>query len=387
MEFRLTEEQDMIRQMARRFAEDKLRPDVRERDADSVFPTDRYQALAELGLMGVNIPVEYDGAESGVVAYSLALQELARVDASVSVTTSVTNMAAEILNYYGTPEQKQRYIPMITSGEAIAGAFALSEAGAGSDPGAMKTRAELKGDHYLVNGEKMWITSGGYAKVIILFARTGEGAGTRGISTFIITPDMPGFSVGAEEDKMGIRSSNTVSLSFDDMEVPAENLLGEPGGGFKVAMTALDGGRIGIASQATGIAAGALEAAAIYANERQQFGQPIGRFDSISNKLADMATEVDAARLLTLRAAWRKERGLPFSREASMAKLFATETANRVAGEAVQIHGGYGYVKEYDVERFYREARVTTIYEGTSEVQRIVIAREVLRLISAGAGL
>jgi acyl-CoA dehydrogenase len=387
MEFRLTQEQDMIRQMARRFAEDKLRPDVRERDADSVFPVDRYKALAELGLMGVNIPVEYDGAESGVVAYSLALQELARVDASVSVTTSVTNMVAEILTYYGTPEQKQRYIPQITSGEAIAGAFALSEAGAGSDPGAMKTRAEKKGDHYLVNGEKMWITSGGYAKVIILFARTGEGLGTKGISTFIISPDMPGFSVGAEEDKMGIRSSNTVSLSFDDMEVPAENLLGEPGGGFRVAMTALDGGRIGIASQATGIAAGALEAAAIYANERQQFGRPIGRFDSIANKLADMATEVDAARLLTLRAAWRKERGLPFSREASMAKLFATETANRVAGEAVQIHGGYGYVKEYDVERFYREARVTTIYEGTSEVQRIVIAREVLKLISAGAGL
>jgi alkylation response protein AidB-like acyl-CoA dehydrogenase len=240
----------------------------------------------------------------------------------------------------------------------------------------MKTRAERRGDRFVVNGEKMWITSGGFAKVIILFARTGEGPGTRGLSTLVITPDLPGFSVGREEDKMGIRSSNTVSLSFDDCEVPAENLLGEPGGGFKVAMTALDGGRLGIGSQATGIAQGALDAAARYASERVQFGRPIADFQSISNKLADMATEIDASRLLLLRACWLKENGRRFTREASMAKLYASEMANRVCGDALQIHGGYGYVKEFDVERFYREARVTTIYEGTSEVQRIVIARE-----------
>ena len=379
MDFRFTEDHEMIRQMTRRFAEERLRPGLRERDASGHFPVELHQELAGLGLLGVNIPGEYGGAEAGVIAYSLAIQELARVDAAVAVTTSVTNMAAEILLKYGTPAQRAKYIPLITSGEAIAGSFALSEAGAGSDPGAMKTRAEKKGDRYIVNGEKMWITSGGFAKVIILFARTGEGPGTRGLSTFVITPDLPGFSVGREEDKMGIRSSNTVALSFDDCEVPAENLLGEPGGGFKVAMTALDGGRLGISSQATGIAQGALEAAARYASERVQFGKPIAEFQSISNKLADMATEVDAARLLLMRACWLKENGRRFSREASMAKLYASEMANRVCGDALQIHGGYGYVKEFDVERFYREARVTTIYEGTSEVQRIVIAREHLK--------
>ena len=379
MEFRYTEDHEMIRQMTRRFAEERLRPGLRERDASGHFPVELHRELAGLGLLGVNIPGEYGGAEAGVIAYSLAIQELARVDAAVAVTTSVTNMAAEILLKYGTPEQRAKYIPMITSGEAVAGSFALSEAGAGSDPGAMKTRAELKGDRFVVNGEKMWITSGGFAKVIILFARTGEGPGTRGLSTFVITPDLPGFSVGREEDKMGIRSSNTVALSFDDCEVPAENLLGEPGGGFKVAMTALDGGRLGIASQATGIAQGALEAAAKYAGERVQFGKPIAEFQSISNKLADMACEVDAARLLLMRACWLKENGRRFTREASMAKLYASEMANRVCGDALQIHGGYGYVKEFDVERFYREARVTTIYEGTSEVQRIVIAREHLK--------
>lgn len=376
MDFRYTEDHEMIRQMTRRFAEERLRPGVRERDAGGHFPVELHRELAELGLLGVNIPGEYGGAEAGVIAYSLAIQELARVDAAVAVTTSVTNMAAEILLKFGTPAQRAKYIPMITSGEAIAGAFALSEAGAGSDPGAMKTRAERKGDHFVVNGEKMWITSGGFAKVIILFARTGEGPGTRGLSAFVVTPDLPGFSVGREEDKMGIRSSNTVALSFDDCQVPAVNLLGEPGGGFKVAMTALDGGRLGISSQATGIAQGALDAAARYASERIQFGRPIAEFQSISNKLADMACEIDAARLLLMRACWLKENGKRFTREASMAKLYASEMANRVCGDALQIHGGYGYVKEFDVERFYREARVTTIYEGTSEVQRIVIARE-----------
>ena len=383
MDFRISEDQDMIRQMTGRFAEDRLRPGLRERDADGSFPVELHREVAELGLLGVNIPDAYGGAESGVLAYSLAIQELAAVDAAVAVTASVTNMVAEILNHYGSDEQKALYIPMITSGEAIAGSFALSEAAAGSDPGAMKTRAVLDGDHYLVNGEKMWITSGEFARVIILFART-EGAGTKGLSCFIITPELPGFSVGAEEDKMGIRSSNTVSLSFDDCRVPAANLLGREGDGFKIAMTALDGGRIGIASQAAGIAAGALRAAASYANERQQFGRPIASFQSIQNKLADMATELDAARMLIFRACALKQAGQRFTREASMAKLYASEMANRVCGEAIQIHGGYGYVKEFDVERYYREARVTTIYEGTSEIQRIVIARELLRQVEQG---
>jgi alkylation response protein AidB-like acyl-CoA dehydrogenase len=378
MEFTLTQEHEMIRAMTRDFAEGRLRVDVRERDEKKIFPEDRYRELAGLGLMGICIPAQYGGAEAGVVAYSLALQELARVDASVTVTCSVTNMVAEILLHWGNEEQKRRFLPLITSGDAIAGSFALSEAGAGSDPSCMKARAELKGDHYLVNGEKMWITSGGYAGVIILFARTGE-PGKGGISAFIVTPDLPGFSVGREEDKMGLRSSNTVSLVFEDCMVPVENLLGHPGDGLRVAFSALDGGRVGVASQATGIAQGALEAAARYASERFQFGKPIGEFGSIQNYIADMACQVDAARLLTLRAAWLREQGRPAKREASMAKLYASEAANRVCGAAIQVHGGYGYVKDFDVERFYREARVTTIYEGTSEIQRIVIARELLR--------
>jgi len=389
MDFRASDDQDMIRQMTRRFAEERLRPGIRARDEAGEFPVALHRELADLGLLGVNVPDAYGGAEAGVVAYSWAIQELARVDAAVAVTTSVTNMVAEILLAFGTEEQKRTYIPRITSGAAVAGAFALSEAGAGSDPGAMKTRVERRGDDpssgYVANGEKMWITSGAHAGVIILFARTGEGPGTRGLSTFIVTPDLPGFHVGREEDKMGGRSSNTVARAFDDCQIPADRLLGAPGGGFKVAMAALDGGRIGIASQALGIAQGALDAAARYASERVQFGRPIAEHPSISNKLADMATQVDAARLLTLRAAWLKQAGRRYTREASMAKLYASEMANRVCGDALQIHGGYGYVKDFDVERFYREARVTTIYEGTSEVQRIVIARELLRQVAQGS--
>ena len=379
MDLELNETQTAIRDAARRFAAERLAPGARDRDRGEVFPREQLRELAGLGLMGVNLPEELGGAAPGAVAYSLAMTEIAAGCASTAVTMAVTNMAGELIARAGTKEQAARYVPKLTSGQYACGAFALSEPHAGSDPAAMHTFAERRGDRWVLNGSKQWITSGGHAGVFVVWARTQKTGTAKGISCFLVEGGTKGLLVGKPEDKLGLRASNTVSLTFEDCELPADSLMGEEGAGFKWAMVALDGGRIGIASQALGIGRAALEAATKYAKEREAFGQPIAEFQAIRFKLADMRTELDAARLLALRAAWLKEQGLPFTREASMAKLFASEVANRVVSEAVQIHGGYGYTDEFPVERHLRDARVTTIYEGTSEIQRLVIAREILK--------
>ncbi len=380
MDLELSDEQRMVRDMARDFARNVIAPVASKYDKEEHYPREELQRMAELGLMGVNIPGDYGGAEAGVVAYSLAMQEIAGGCAAASVTMAVTNMVGEIICAFGTPAQRDMHVPKLTSGDYSAGAFALSEPHCGSDATALKTKAQRQGDHWLLNGEKMWITSGATAGVLVVWARTG-GPGAGGITAFLVTPDAPGFSVGRHEDKMGLRASNTTSIAFDNCEIPEDALLGVEGEGFKVAMMALDGGRIGIGSQACGIAAAALDEAKNYALERTSFGKPIAHHQAIQFKLADMKTELDAARLLTLRAAWLKENGRPFSKEAAMAKLFSTESANRICAESFQIHGGYGYVKEFPIERHLRDVRAATIYEGTSEVQRIVIARQVMREI------
>ena len=379
MDFTPNEIQAAVRDVARRYAQDRLAPGARERDRNHAFPREEVREMADLGLMGVNVPESLGGAEAGTVAYSLAMTEIAAGCASTAVTMAVTNMCAELICRAGSEEQKKRYVPRLTSGEYVAGAFALSEPQAGSDPAAMSTFAEKRGGKWVLNGAKQWITSGAYAGVMVVWARTSRDPGAKGISCFLVEGGTKGLVVGKAEEKMGLKASNTVPLTFEDCEIPEENLLGTVGDGFKWAMVALDGGRIGIASQALGIGRAALEAATAYAKDPKAFGQPIGEFQAIRWKLADMKTELDAAQLLALRAAWLKENGRPFTREASMAKLFASEAANRAVGEAVQIHGGYGFVDEFPVERHYRDARVTTIYEGTSEIQRLVIAREVLR--------
>ncbi len=378
MDWTLNEEELLIRDMARDFVKRELAPRAGQWDQESKFPEQELKQMAELGLMGVNIPEELGGAEAGPVALSLALTEISKGCASCGVTISVTNMVCEVIAAFGTDEQKERYCPKITAGEYVAGAFCLSEAGAGSDPGGMKTTAVRDGDKWILNGEKMWITSGAYAGVHVVWARTG-GKGTAGISCFLVEGENPGLKPGKKEDKMGLRASNTVPVLFEDCEVPASALLGEENQGFKVAMMALDGGRIGIASQALGIGLAAQEAAVDYAKERRQFGRPIADFQAIQWMLADNETELSAARNLILRAAWLKGRGKPFTREASMAKAYSTEMASRVSDNAIQIHGGYGYVKEYPVERCYRDARATRIYEGTNQIQRVVIAREVMK--------
>jgi alkylation response protein AidB-like acyl-CoA dehydrogenase len=327
----------------------------------------------------VNVPEELGGAGAGVVAYALAMMEVARGCASTAVTMAVTNMVGEVIATFGTPAQRERHCPKLASGEYAAGSFALSEPEAGSDPGSMRTTATPDGDDFVLEGPKQWITSGAHAGVFVVWARTGDPKlGTKSISCFLVEGGAPGLRIGKHEDKMGIRASNTVALSFEGVRVPKTALLGELHGGFKIAMMALDGGRIGISSQAIGIARAALEESVAYAKDRQQFGKPIGDFQAIQWKLADMKTELDAAHLLSLRAAWLKEAGKPFSREASMAKLFASEAGNRICNHAVQIHGGYGYTREFAAERHLRDVRVTTIYEGTSEVQRLVIARSTL---------
>jgi alkylation response protein AidB-like acyl-CoA dehydrogenase len=373
----LTETQELIVRTARDYAERVIRPVAAELDHESRFPREILKDLAELGLMGVNIRANLGGAEAGVTAYALAMMEIARACASTAVTMSVTNMVAEVIARFGSNEQSARYVPRITSGEYAAGAFALSEPEAGSDPGSMRTVAERTADGWVLNGQKQWITSGAYAGVLIVWARTG-GPGTKGLSAFLVEGGTPGMKAGKPEDKLGIRASNTVPLTFEDCRVPADALLGGESGGFKIAMMALDGGRIGIASQAIGIATAALEEAAEYAKQRRQFGSPIGDYQAIKWMLADSRTELDAARLLTLRAAGLKESGRPFTREAAMAKLYASEAANRICYRCLQVHGGYGYVRDFAVERHYRDARVTTIYEGTSEIQRTVIARSEL---------
>ena len=377
MAFQLTPEQEMIRLMARDFAKRELEPFAGTWDRDEVFPEAAIRKMGGLGLMGMMLPIEYGGAGAGAVSYSLALQEIAAACASTAVTMSVTNLSSDPILKFGSEEQKRKFLVPLARGEML-GAFAVTEPEAGSDPGSMTTRAEDRGDHYLVNGSKIFITNGSRADVIVLIVRTGSEKSNRGLSALLLTKGTPGFRIGRRDEKMGLRASDTVELLFDDCRISKENLLAREGFGFRAAMAALDSGRIGIASQALGIARACLQESVSYAKTRRQFGKVIGSFQAIQWMIADTAAEIEAAHWLTLCAADRKDQGLPFTKEASMAKLVASETANRAAYRAVQIHGGYGYMREYKVERLYRDARVTSIYEGTSEVQRIVIARELM---------
>lgn len=378
MDFTLSTEQAIIQDTARQFARRELAPGATERDATGRFPEREIRALAEIGLLGVNIPEAYGGMEAGVVAYSLAITELGRGDAAVTVAVSVTNMVAEVICAFGTEAQKDRYVRGITGGDLVTGSFALTEPQSGTDAASLRTRAVRDGSGWRLNGTKQWITSGDVSGVTVVWARTSDEPGTQGITCFLVPKGAPGLAIGRHEDKMGLRGSSTVALTFEDCYLPAEAVLGEEGNGFKLAMIALDGGRIGVASQALGIGMAALEEGRRYAGERRQFGKPLSAFQAIQFAVADTATELDTAQLLTLRAAWLKEQHRPFTLEASMAKVFTSEAACRACDRMLQVHGGYGYVKEYAVERHYRDARVTRIYEGTSEVQRLVIARELL---------
>jgi len=379
MNFELSEEQLLVQEMVKEFVASEVAPIAAEIDRDHRFPEELIPQMGKLGLMGVPFAEEVGGAGADYVSYAIMLEELARACASTSVIVSGhTSLGTWPIFEYGTPAQKEKYLQGLTSGEKL-GAFALTEPGAGTDAAAGQTTAVLDGDEYVLNGSKIFITNGGYADLYVVTAMTDPSAGTRGISAFIVEKDAPGFSVGEREHKMGIKASSTTPLYFSDCRIPKDALLGQEGKGFKIAMQTLDGGRIGIASQALGIAQGALDASITYAKERVQFGKPIATLQAIQWMLADMATEIDAARLLVYRAAWNKDNGLPYGKEAAMAKLFAAETATRVAGKAIQIHGGYGFTESYPVERAYRDAKITEIYEGTSEVQRMVIAGNVLR--------
>ncbi|HET9619767.1 MAG TPA: acyl-CoA dehydrogenase family protein [Kofleriaceae bacterium] len=379
MDFELSEEQRLIQRTARDVAERALMPRAAARDVSGEFPTAELRELGQLGLLGISVPDALGGAGAGTVAYSLAMQEIARGDASVAVATSVTNMVAELIASKGSAELAQAWVPRIVSGELVCGAFALSEPDAGSDPAAMRTTAVRHGDRWRISGTKQWITSGDRAGAIVVWAMTEPAAGHKGITAFVVPGQAPGLTVARLEEKLGLHGSTTAQLQLDNVEVGDDAILGKLGGGFALAMIALDGGRIGIASQAIGIARGALEAAITYAQDRQTFGQPIIKHQAIGNMLADAATWLDAARLMALRAAYLKESGEPFSQQAAMAKLFATEHAWKVCDIALQVHGGYGYVRDFPVERALRDVRVTRIYEGTSEIQRLVIARNLLR--------
>lgn len=381
MHLDLNETQAAVQTTARDFAERVIRPQAADIDRHERFPVEIIKGLGELGLLAVNVPEAYGGAEAGVVAYALAMQEVARACASTAVTMAVTNMVGEVVARFGSEAQRKHVCPKLASAEWLAGAFALSEPEAGSDPGGMRTTARREGGEWVLDGAKQWITSGTHAGVFVVWARTGDPQthkGTRGLSCFLVEGGTPGLRIGRAEDKMGLRGSSTVALEFDGCRVPESALLSEENGGFKIAMMALDGGRIGISAQAIGIARAALEESAAYAKDRKQFDKPIAEFQATKWKLADMKTELDAAHLLSMRAAWLKENGQSFSREAAMAKLFASEAAVRICNKAVQIHGGYGYIREFAAERHLRDVRVTMIYEGTSEVQRIVIARSTL---------
>ncbi len=379
MNFQLTEEQIAVRDAARDFAQNVLKPGVIERDNQQRFPKDEVKQLAELGFMGMMTDPKYGGSGMDTVSYVLAMEELSKVDASTSVCMSVNNsLVCWGLERFGTEEQKQKYLVPLATGEKI-GAFCLSEPEAGSDATSQRTTAIDKGDHYLVNGTKNWITNGGSASIYLVIAQTDVEKGHRGINCLIVEREMEGFQLGAKEDKLGIRGSDTHTLMFQDVKVPKENRVGEEGFGFKFAMKTLSGGRIGIAAQALGIASGAYELALAYSKERKSFGKPIHEHQAIAFKLADMATEIEAARLLCLKAAQQKDNGENFDYASSMAKLFASKVAMDVTVEAVQVHGGYGFVKEYHVERLMRDAKITQIYEGTSEIQKIVISRTILK--------
>jgi alkylation response protein AidB-like acyl-CoA dehydrogenase len=383
MHFQFTEEHLMIQKAARDFARTECLPGVIDRDEHQKFPREQVLKLAELGFMGMMVDPDYGGSGMDTISYVLAMEEISKIDASVSVCMSVNNsLVCWGLNAFGSDAQKRKYLTPLAQGrkdgELYIGAFLLSEPEAGSDATSQRTTAEDKGDHYLLNGVKNWITNGNTASVYLVMAQTDVAKGSHGINAFIVEKNSPGVSVGAKENKLGIRGSDTHSISFNDVRVPKENRIGEDGFGFKFAMRTLAGGRIGIASQALGIASGAYELALNYSKERKAFGKEIAQHQAIQFKLADMATKIEAARLLCLRAAWEKDNHLDYALSSSMAKVFASETAMWTATEAVQIHGGYGYVKEYHVERLMRDAKITQIYEGTSEVQRIVISRSIL---------
>jgi butyryl-CoA dehydrogenase len=379
MDFELTDEQQLIRDAVREFAEAEVTPIAAELDRDHRFPYELLPKLAEMNLMGMPYPEKEGGAGADYVSYVIAVEELSRACASTGVILSAhTSLATWPVFKFGTEAQKDQYLHEMASGRRL-GAFALTEPAAGTDAGAGTATATLRPDGYALNGSKMFITNAPFAEVYIVFAKTDPERGTRGMSAFIVEKDTPGFSVGEAEHKLGIRGSSTPPVYFSDCRVPREALLGAEGDGFKIAMATLDGGRIGIAAQALGIAQAALDASVAYAKERVQFGKPIATLQAIQWMIADMATEIDAARLLVYRAASCVDHGRPYSTEGAMAKLFASETATRVAGKAIQIHGGYGYTESYPVERNYRDAKITEIYEGTSEVQRMVIARSALR--------
>jgi butyryl-CoA dehydrogenase len=379
MDFELTDEQELIRAAVREFAEAEVEPIAAELDRDHRFPSELLPKLADLNLMGMPYPEKVGGAGADYVSYVIAIEEVSRACASTGIILSVhTSLATWPIYTFGTPAQQDQYLPDMTSGRRL-GAFALTEPAAGTDAGAGTATAVLSGDEYILNGSKIFITNAPYAEVYIVFAKTDPAQGTRGMSAFIVEKDTPGFSVGEAEHKLGIRGSSTPPLYFADCRIGKDALLGGEGNGFKVAMQTLDGGRIGVAAQALGIAQAALDASVGYAKERVQFGKPIATLQAIQWMLADMATEIDAARLLVYRAASCVDNGRPYSTEGAMAKLFASETATRVAGKAIQIHGGYGYMESYPVERNWRDAKITELYEGTSEVQRLVIARSCLR--------
>jgi alkylation response protein AidB-like acyl-CoA dehydrogenase len=379
MDFELTEEQLLIQRTARDMAERVLTPRAAARDLSGEFPIGELRELARLGLFGIAVPESLGGAGAGMIAYSLAMQELARGDASVAVATSVTNMVAELIASHGSPELARAWVPRLVGGELVCGAFVLSEPDVGSDPVSMRTTAVRAGGGWRLAGTKQWITSGDRAGCMVVWAVTEPGAGHRGITAFIVPGQNPRVQVARLEDKLGLHGSTTAQLVFDDVELGDDAVLGEVGGGFRLAMIALDGGRIGIASQAIGIARGALAAALRYAQDRRTFGRPIVEHQAIGAMLADAATWLDAAHLMTLRAAYLKDAGQAYSQAAAMAKLFASEHAWKICDLALQIHGGYGYVRDFPVERALRDVRVTRIYEGTSEIQRLVIARNLLR--------
>ncbi|MFS0593690.1 acyl-CoA dehydrogenase [Cytobacillus horneckiae] len=379
MNFQLTEEHEMIRKMVRDFAANEVAPTAAERDEEERFDREIFDKMAELGLTGIPWPEEYGGIGSDYLAYCIAIEELSRVCASTGVTLSAhTSLAGWPIYKFGSEEQKHKFLKPMAQGEKIGG-YGLTEPGSGSDAGGMKTTARLEGDHYVLNGSKIFITNGGVADIYVVFALTDPANKHKGTTAFIVESSFEGFSVGKKEKKLGIRSSPTTEIIFEECKVPAENVLGEIGEGFKIAMMTLDGGRNGIAAQAVGIAQGALDAAAAYAKERVQFGKPIAAQQGIGFKLADMATNVEASRLLTYQAAWLESEGLSYGKESAMSKLFAGDTAMKVTTDAVQVFGGYGYTKDYPVERFMRDAKITQIYEGTQEIQRLVISRMITK--------
>ena len=378
MDLELAEEQLMVREMTRAFVEKEVKPVASRLDREGTYPAELVKRLGEIGLMGMLVPQEFGGSGMDFLSGVVAMEEISKAWASLAVAMSVQNslVCAPILRF-GTAAQKEQYLASLARGERL-GCYALTEPGSGSDAGSIQTRAKKVGNDFLINGNKVFTTGGNRADLAIVYAVTDPAQGKRGISAFIVETNSPGFVVGKLEDKLGLRSSDTASLLFEDCRVPHQNLLGTEGEGFRIALATLDGGRIGIAAQALGIAQGCLEEAVAYAQQRRQFGRAIAEFEAIQWMLADMATEIDAARLLTYRAAWLAQQGRTFTREAAMAKLFASEAANRAAYKAIQIFGGYGYTKEFAVERFFRDARITTLYEGTSEIQRLVIARHLI---------